>query len=93
MNQQVSMQRLGQNMPFHAPQMGPSMSPAFVFAAGEQEAPIPLTPFPAAPTPPPEPLPMPQQVVVTPAPAPASKDWVAPVAILAVVSIIVGLTA
>lgn len=98
MVKQMSMQRLGQNMPFHAPQMGPSMSPAFVFGVGDQTAPTtptipttPVTPFPAAPTPPPEPAPMQQEVAVTP--APASKAWVGPVAVVAVVAILVGLTA
>lgn len=91
MFQQTKMRNLGQGMVMHAPQMGPSMSPAFVFAANDQVGPtsVPLQTGPVVQVTPPLPLP-----VETLPPAPTSvAQVIVPVGILAAAVIVLGLTA
>jgi hypothetical protein len=91
--QQMRINRMGNGM-FHAPQTGPSMAPAFMFAnrAQEQEEPKPRmaqapppSPTPAAPAPAP---------AAAPAVAPAAtaitwKDWAGPAAVVVLIGALV----
>lgn len=87
MFQQVKIQRMGQ-MAFHAPQMGPSMSPGFAFAAGTASVvPAPVNQGPVI-----APLPAPAPIAVAP-PVVVTQDWVGPALVLAAVGLLVGLTA
>jgi hypothetical protein len=86
MFQQVKIQRMGE-MAFHSPQMGPSMSPAFAFAAGTTTvAPAPVNQSPVI-------APIPTPVAVAPAPVMVTQDWVGPTIVLAAVGLLIGLTA
>ena len=91
MFQQVKLQRMGQ-MAFQMPQMGPSMSPAFVFAAGEQAPPPPMPNSPG--TAPKTPVLPPAAAAPAPGPATTSYANVAgPALVVLAIGIIVGLTA
>lgn len=92
MFQPVALRRMGQ-MAFQMPQMGPSMSPAFVFATGNQAVP----PMPTAPgTTPAAPIPPPGAMTPPPTPGPATASYgnlLGPALIVLAVGIIVGVTA
>jgi len=85
--QQMRIDRMGNGM-FHAPQTGPSMSPAFMFANEAQEPPPMLAQqAPAAP----QAQAQPSVVVPIPPPPPGIswKDWAGPAAVIVLVGALV----
>lgn len=87
--QQMRINRMGNGM-FHAPQTGPSMSPAFMFAnrAQEQEEPKPRMAQAPAPTPTPA-APAPAPAAAPAAPVVSWKDWAGPAAVVVLVGALI----
>lgn len=90
---QMRINRMGNGM-FHAPQTGPSMSPAFMFAnqaPPEEPQPKMAQAAPAQPpTPTPAAAPAPGSAAVpVAAPAVTWKDWAGPAAVVVLVSALI----